>query len=150
MAFLRKAIAATAVAGMAVAGAAGTAHATTAPPKPVHFTAYGPAVKKVHKKTIHLQTVTGTVKVTKWTTVTWKAVNKTYNKKTGKGTITVVFTYVPPGGQTRTTSPVTVKAKGGKTFALPTAHLKWLSVQVWQGKKHGAPVTILGKRPKHA
>ncbi|GAB3957996.1 hypothetical protein GCM10029978_001830 [Actinoallomurus acanthiterrae] len=146
MAFLRKTIIATAVAGLALTGTAGAAHAGTAPPKPHKFTAYGPAVKKApHHKVIHLQTVTGSATITAWTTVKWKATNKTYNKKTGKGTITVIFTYVTPTNQTRKTAPITVKATGGKTFALPTAHLKKLSVQVWQGKKAGAPVTILGK-----
>ncbi|MCO6007173.1 hypothetical protein NE236_19510 [Actinoallomurus purpureus] len=144
MALLRKAIVATAVAGVALAGAAGTASAGIVPPKPKpgHFTAYGPAVKKVHGKVVHLQTVTGTAKVTAWTTVKWNAVNKTYNKKTHKGAITVVFTYVNAAHQAKT-KPFTVKATADVTFAIPM-RLKQLTVQVFQGKKHGARVAILG------
>ncbi|GAA4632670.1 hypothetical protein GCM10023196_067030 [Actinoallomurus vinaceus] len=144
MAFLRKTIVATAVAGLALTGTAGAAHAGTAPPKPHKFTAYGPAVKKLpHGKVVHLQTVTGTATITAWTTVKWKATNKTYNKKTGKGTIDVVFTYVSGSG-IKTRSFLKIKGSDDVTFGVPMK-LKRLTVQVSQGKKHGAPVAILGK-----
>lgn len=134
---LRKSIVAAAVAGTALSCMAGTAQAAVQkPPVTKHFTAYGPVKAK--------QKVTGTVKVTSYTRVEWKAVNKTYQPKKGKGSIKVVFTAYTPTGHHKVTRSYTVKAEFSGVFGYP-APLKQLSVQVWQGTKHGARVPILGK-----
>ncbi|GAA0346786.1 hypothetical protein NE235_09975 [Actinoallomurus spadix] len=134
---LRRSIVAAAVAGTALSCMAGTAEAAASKPPVVKpFKAYGPVKAK--------QKVTGTVRVTSYTSVKWKATNKTFNSKTGKGSIKVVFTAFTPTGNQKMIREYTVKASRSGQFAYP-APLKKLSVQVWQGKKHGARVPILGK-----
>jgi hypothetical protein len=153
MSAIRKTVVTALVSGVALAGAVQTAHAAEPVVKPIHivkpYKAYGPATNKLGKK---LQVASGAVTLTTLKNVVTyqvkgKAVNGAWSLK-NHTPIKVTFTYTIVGKSVALHKDFVIAKFGPTNFTFKSKLGKLgkpstLSVQVFQGKKHGAKVIIL-------